>query len=494
MTEKEAMMAELNPTAKIAKNSLVQLVAGIINKLLGVLLVIYAARQLGTVGFGTYSYVLSLYAIFYIITDFGLGTITTRDVAQDSSRESVYLGHTLILRFFLSLVAALGLILTVWALRQPALLIKISAIVALSLFFTSAVDSCSALFNAHQRMEIPSAIAVIAATLRITASLGALAGGAGVVTLIWIQSVMSAVQFIIIFITLRQFVRPNFHMDWSFAKHLLRQAYPLALANLFSVVYFRVDTVMLGVMKDQSSVGIYNAAYRLLEFTLIFPAYYGGAIFPVIASSFKVNQQRFLLIYRRSLKYMWIITLPMALGVTMLGPTIIRVLYGQAYIQSVQLLSVLMWSLLIIALNSVSAPYLIVMEKQRIVTVFALVMMLFNMVLNAVFIPAYGALGAAGVTLGSEVINSLLYVIVLAKPLSLNLGLLRYFVKPALAGLIMVVLLYFIGAWDMGFQIVLGAAVYGISLLALGGFDEIDHELFSRILKPNAAGTMKVTD
>ncbi len=466
-------MAEINPTAKIAKNSLVQLIAGVINKLLGVLLVIYAARQLGADGFGTYSYVLSLYAIFFIVTDFGLGTITTRDVAQDSSRESVYLGNILILRLVLSLIAAIGLIGAVWVLRQPPLILQLSAIVALSLFFNSNVDSCSALFNAHQRMEIPATIAVIATTLRITTSLGALAGGAGVDILIWIHSAISALQFVIIFFTLRQFIRPSFSLDWAFSKSLLKKAYPLALANLFSVVYFRVDTVMLGMMKNQTSVGIYNAAYRLLEFTLIFPAYYGGAIFPVIASSFKANTQRFLLIYRRSLKYMWIMALPMALGVTMLGPKLIRVLYGLAYVQSVQLLSVLMWSLLIIALNAVSVPYLIVMEKQRVVTVFTLVMMLFNLGLNAIFIPTYGALGAAWVTLASEIINIILYVVVLAKPLALNLKLLRYFVKPALAGLVMVTVLYFIKTWDLGFQIVLGALVYSVGLLLLGGFTRL---------------------
>ncbi len=322
-------------------------------------------------------------------------------------------------------------------------------------------------------MEIPATIAVIATTLRITTSLGALAGGAGVDILIWIHSAISALQFVIIFFTLRQFIRPSFSLDWAFSKSLLKKAYPLALANLFSVVYFRVDTVMLGMMKNQTSVGIYNAAYRLLEFTLIFPAYYGGAIFPVIASSFKANTQRFLLIYRRSLKYMWIMALPMALGVTMLGPKLIRVLYGLAYVQSVQLLSVLMWSLLIIALNAVSVPYLIVMEKQRVVTVFTLVMMLFNLGLNAIFIPTYGALGAAWVTLASEIINIILYVVVLAKPLALNLKLLRYFVKPALAGLVMVTVLYFIKTWDLGFQIVLGALVYSVGLYSWAGLTRL---------------------
>jgi O-antigen/teichoic acid export membrane protein len=121
-------------------------------------------------------------------------------------------------------------------------------------------------------------------------------------------------------------------------------------------------------------------------------------------------------------------------------------------------------------------------------------MMVFNIVLNAVFIPRYGALGAAWVTLVSEIINIVLYVMVLAKPLALNFNLIRYFLKPALAGLLMVGGLYFINPWDLGFQIILGALIYGSALWLLGGFDEIDRELFGRIVKPTSQGSIKVTE
>ena len=61
----------MNPTARIAKNSLVQILAGVVNKILGVVLIIVAARQLGLDGFGCFSFVLSMYAMFFIVTDFG---------------------------------------------------------------------------------------------------------------------------------------------------------------------------------------------------------------------------------------------------------------------------------------------------------------------------------------------------------------------------------------------------------------------------------------
>lgn len=488
------MKKGLNPTAKIAKNSLVQLIAGMINKGLGVLLVIYAARQLGTDGFGTYSYILSIYSIFYIITDFGLGSIITRDVAQDSSREAQYFGNTLIIRMLLGLLAAATLLMTIWLLQQPAAMIRLTAIVAVALLVNSNVDTCAAIFNAHQRMEIPSTLNVVATTLRIAASLGALAVGAGVEVLIWIHSIIALIHFLMSYTALRYFVKPSYKLNKPFCQILLKQAFPIALAQFFSIIYFRVDTVMLGSLKDQTEVGIYNAAYRLLEFTLIFPAYYGGAIFPVIAASYKNNQQRFLLIYRRSIKYMWIMSLPMALGVMALAPKLILTIFGPNYQASIPILSVVMWSLLVIAINGVSMPYLIAMGKQRVITILALVMMLFNIALNYLVIPSYGALGAAWVTLVSEIINISLFVMVLVKPLSLNIKLLRHFYQPALAGAVMYGGLLLIKSWDLGFQIIGGAVLYVGSLLLFRAFDEIDRELFLRLLKPNSQSSVKVTD
>ncbi|MEW6516279.1 MAG: flippase [candidate division FCPU426 bacterium] len=485
--------SKLNPTARIAKNSLVQLVAGVLNKLLGVALVIYAARQLGTNGFGQYAYVLSLQAIFYIIADFGLGTLTTRDLSRDPDQDSRYFTNVLAVRVLLSLFAGGGMVAAAWLLGQPPAIVLLSAVAALSLMFTANVDSASAVFYAHQRMEIPSTVSVVVTTLRVTASLGALAAGAGVAALIWINTLSAVVHLIILAGILFYFIRPVFSLDPAFWRTLLREAAPLALANLFSVIYFRVDTVMLGSFRGQDAVGLYNAAYRLLELTLILPAYYGGAVFPVISASFGANPQRFQLIYRRSMKYMFVLSLPLALGTVALADRFIDVLYGAQYLASVPVLMVLMWTLVLIAVNSINAPYLIAMGRQRIVTVLVLAGMLFNVLANLWAIPRYGMLGAAWTTLASEVLTLAIFTGTLWRPLSLTPSLLRHLLRPALAGAAMYGLLMLIHAWELGFQILLAGAAYFCLLWVFRAFDEVDQELFSRVLRPTQPGNVKLT-
>ena len=43
---------------------------------------------------------------------------------------------------------------------------------------------------------------------------------------------------------------------------------PFGLQDLFSVMLFRLDTVILSLMATQAAVGRYGAAYRLFEATL----------------------------------------------------------------------------------------------------------------------------------------------------------------------------------------------------------------------------------
>lgn len=484
---------KLNATALIAKNSLVQLVAGVLNKVLGVALVIYAARQLGTDGFGQYAFLLSLQAVFFIVTDFGLGTLTTRDLSRDPDQDARYFSNVSAVRLVLSVLAAGAMVASTWLLGHPPALVALSAVAALSLLFNSNVDTAAAVFYAHQRMEITSTVSVVVTTLRVTASLGALAAGAGVLALIWINTLSTAAHLIILTAILFYFIRPAFSLDLGFWRQLLREALPLALANLFSVIYFRADTIMLASMQGEAAVGLYNAAYRLLEFTLILPAYYGGAVFPVISASFGANPQRFLLIYRRSMKYMFVLSLPLALGTVALADRFIDVLYGAQYLASVPVLKVLMWTLVLIAVNSINAPYLTAMGRQRTITVLVLAGMLFNLGANLWAIPRFGMVGAAWTTLVSEVLTLGMFMAALWKPLSLTPSLLRHLLRPALAGAAMYGLLLLIHPWQLGFQIALAAAAYFFLLWVFRAFDEVDQELFNRVLKPTQPGSMKVT-
>ena len=54
-------------------------------------------------------------------------------------------------------------------------------------------------------------------------------------------------------------------------KDFIVRSVPIALGMIFSVLYFRLDIVMLQLMTEEKMVGFYSAAYKLFEVAVVFP-------------------------------------------------------------------------------------------------------------------------------------------------------------------------------------------------------------------------------
>ncbi len=74
---------------------------------------------------------------------------------------------------------------------------------------------------------------------------------------------------LIVFIITLILVRKNFtkfwaEIDFGFWKGLLKEAWPFALGVVFNLIYIRIGTIILSLIKTDYQVGLYNAAYALL--------------------------------------------------------------------------------------------------------------------------------------------------------------------------------------------------------------------------------------
>ena len=94
---------------------------------------------------------------------------------------------------------------------------------------------------------------------------------------------------------------------------------------------FRVDTTMLAVFTDKTTVGEYGAAYRLLETTLFVGWSVGTAVYPVFSRLSPTSEPRVGFLFDRSLKLVVALTLPLAAGALVLADPLIQALYGADY-------------------------------------------------------------------------------------------------------------------------------------------------------------------
>src|SRR5262249_422340 len=144
-------------------------------------------RILGPASYGSYAFAVVLIGYFSIVSDFGLGTLLTREVAREPSLMGWDVGNTLFVRG--CLLALSAPVLAGVALGCPTYCsLADEAVAAVVLFFVSLIPSSiagilSAVFSANERMEYAAVMTIITTLVRVTVGIIVLAVGWGVVGL-----------------------------------------------------------------------------------------------------------------------------------------------------------------------------------------------------------------------------------------------------------------------------------------------------------------------
>ncbi len=161
---------------------------------------------------------------------------------------------------------------------------------------------------------------------------------------------------------------------------------------------------MLSIMVGNAVVGWYNAAYKFIYIFLSFNTLFIISIFPVISRFYKTSKESIKFAYEHSFKYMLIITIPIAVLVTVLANKIILLIYGPNYIPSVIALQILIWTIVFMFVNGISGNFLGSINKQPIVTKITAIGAVTNIILNILLIPKYSYIGSSFATVITELI------------------------------------------------------------------------------------------
>jgi O-antigen/teichoic acid export membrane protein len=161
---------------------------------------------------------------------------------------------------------------------------------------------------------------------------------------------------------------------------------------------------MIGALMGNYEVGLYAAAVKLVEAWYFIPGIICTSLFPAIINAKKNNLE----IYKHRLKNFYIlmavISILIAIPISLFAGQIIYILFGGGYIESVNILRIYIWSNLGLFLGTAAYQFLI--AENRVMTIFIIttLAMIINIGLNLVFIPMFGLTGAAWATLISYMV------------------------------------------------------------------------------------------
>jgi len=221
--------------------------------------------------------------------------------------------------------------------------------------------------------------------------------------LVWGVVIAEATIFIISFLVIRrrfgEFV-PKFNfLVW---KEFFSRSSLIACGMIFSVLYFRLDIVMLQMMTEEKTVGWYVAAYRLFEVTLILPHSFMLVLFPTLVEEYHTDESKFKKIFQKAARIFSVIGGGIAVGLWFFSDQIITLIYGEQFIPSVIVLSILSAGVFLFFMNFLLSNTLITSGREKTNTWNLVIATILNVLLNLALIPKYGAEGAAWATVFCE--------------------------------------------------------------------------------------------
>ncbi len=176
----------------------------------------------------------------------------------------------------------------------------------------------------------------------------------------------------------------------------------MGLAWLGNLAFNTIDMLMLGVMASPEQVGLYSAAYRVLNQVLITYYLVTQALYPQFARHGLTDRIRMLKVR---------ILLPLAGGGIALAAILavsrrilLTILFGHQFLAAAPLLLLLAWAIPLDFLTSYLSNAYLAWRMERKVLLCTTIAAGSNVILNLIWIRSYGAMAAAVNTVMSYVI------------------------------------------------------------------------------------------
>jgi O-antigen/teichoic acid export membrane protein len=466
---------------RFAKNTIFLFISQILSYFLGFIYILYAARYLGPANFGILSFALAFTAIFQILADLGLSTLTTREISKDKAFENKFINNIIPIKLILSVFTFLIIYLVINSLNYPIQTKEVVYILSCSIIFTSLSQLFYSLFQAYEKLFYQSLTQFLNSLFLFIGIIIAIYLKLNVIGFATIYLLVFMFIFILNFIILkRRFLTPKIEINFSFWKFIIKNALPLSFIAIFGTIAFRIDSVLLSLFTNNIFVGWYTASYKLIEALIFIPIVYTISIYPIFSILHTKSIDYLKLVYKKSFKFLFIIGVPISVGGTLLSTKIILFFYGTAFMPSILALQILIWSIPLIFLTKMISYLFASINKQNLLLKISFIYMCTNIASNIILIPYWGYIGCSFATLLSELIFFILCFYYISK-LLIMIDFKEIFIKISLSCISISLFIIYVDI-NLFLQILFSTIIYFIILILLRTFKPEEIRLFKEII------------
>jgi O-antigen/teichoic acid export membrane protein len=389
-------------TVRLATNTLIQAFGSAAGAVISFFTFVAVTRGLGPDAFGNFTAATVFLFIPVVLADIGLSAAVLREISADPERTEPAMRRSLPLRALLSagaigIAVALGLAVPFNSQTKEAI-----AIASVGAFLTLMTLSLLPVLQAQLKMQwaVGANLAGRLATLGLT--LGALGAGLGFRSYVVAHVVGIAVTFLLHLWVVARLVSLRPVLDTGYWRRLTVGSLALGIAISLSLIYFRIDTVLLALLRSAEEVGYYGAAYKFIELVVLIPAAVGISIFPPLARFLATDDPRLPGLVQKAFDVLLAAAVPVIVVMIAYAEEIIELTAGEEFAEAATALRLLAPFALFSFVNAVLWRVLMASDRDRILLGVAVFILVLNVVLNLIFVPVYGFEAAAAITAVSE--------------------------------------------------------------------------------------------
>lgn len=387
------MLSKLTTYKKIVlKEVFFQIIEKVIRISIGIVVIKKMANYLGPSLFGIYNFIESYYLILFGLSVFGLD-ITLTKLLSRKKRIDLVLGNGMILMLIFGIVFMLLSFLVInlfFNNDKYNLLIVVSTILIINPIYV-----LDYYFISKNQIRISSILKVIAYVIKSFLIIYAITKELSL--LYFILIILFEVILYSIMVSFYFFLNPikiKHKIDKAFMKNILSSSSYVFLYSVGAIIYNRIDILMIERFLTNQDLGFYSASFKLISFFYFIPTILSQTFFPRIVELAKLklnNSDSLSLMYKLN----FFSALIVFFGLIFFGEILINFLFGEAFSNSVLILYILSFNIVLISIGSIYSKVLYSNNLEKRLFIKVIFGILINVLLNIILIELYGVYGVA---------------------------------------------------------------------------------------------------
>lgn len=368
---------------------------------------IIAARFLGPANYGVLGYGVSLMAIFQAFCTLGFNDIQITNMVETPEEAGGIIGTALTMRLISSSLSIL-LIAAVAAIARPGdtVLLVVTVLQSLQLLL-QAFDALRLWFQWHLMSKYTAIGSIVGNIACSVWRIVLLIQGASVVWFALTSVIQMLTNYLVVAPLFFIKAKTRLWVSITIAKRLLSRSWHFILSGLTQAATAHFGRLVLAGMLGDAMLGYYNAAFNIATMWLFVPLALIDSSLPVLLQTRREHPDAFRPRYQLMLMAVLGIGVAAGIGLSILAPWIVNLLYGAKYAPAANVLRLVAWVGVFSNIGSARNVFIQAEGRQSAIKYISLITAIATIGLSVLLIPLLGLFGAALACIGSFVIESM---------------------------------------------------------------------------------------